>query len=233
VFLRNDIYELLVESMPDRGKLSKVSLDWTDANLLREILRRRFVSNIKEKNTDFNTIWRNIAVSHICNGQESSQYVIDRCLMRTRALIDFLNHAKAHAVNLRHSKILEEDFLEGERAYSTDLINQIDFEIQDVHPEVQDCLFCFVEAPNLLDEKQLHSLFDRLSLPSEKCEKLIVLFLWYGFLGLLREDGNVTYIYHVNYEMRKLIALKDKAPKNEIVYTINPAFWAGLDIKNS
>lgn len=232
VFLRNDVYEFLVESMPDRGKLSKVSLDWTDANLLREILRRRFVSNIKDKDADFNTIWRTIAASHICNGQESSQYVIDRCLMRPRALLDFLNHAKAHAVNLRHVKILEEDFIEGERAYSTDLINQIDLEIQDVHPEVQDCLYCFIEAPNLLDEKQLHSIFDRLVLPAEKYEELIVLFLWYGFLGLLREEGNTTYIYHVNYEMRKLIALRNKMPKNEIVYAINPAFWAGLDIRS-
>ena len=43
VFLRNDIYEILLERTPDRGKESKVTLDWTDPDLLRELLRRRFV----------------------------------------------------------------------------------------------------------------------------------------------------------------------------------------------
>jgi hypothetical protein len=231
IFLRNDVYELLVESMPDRGKISKIALDWTDSNLLRELLRRRFVSNIKDKSADFATIWRNIAQSHICDGQESSQYVIDRCLMRPRALIDFLTHAKAHAVNLRHSKILEEDFREGERAYSTDLINQIDLEIKDVYPEAENSLYAFIEAPSLLDEKQLHTFFERLGLPTDKYEKMIELFLWYGFLGILREDGNTIFIYDVNYEMRKLVALKNKRPETDMVYSVNPAFWAGLDIK--
>lgn len=231
VFLRNDVYELLVESMPDRGKVSKIALDWTDPNLLRELLRRRFVSNVKDKTADFATIWRNIAQSHICGGQESSQYVIDRCLMRPRALLDLLNHAKAHAVNLRHSRILEEDFIEGARAYSTDLINQIDLEIQDVYPEAQNSLYAFVEANSLLDEKQLHDYFGRLNLPEDRYDKMIELFLWYGFLGMLREDGNSTYIYDVNYDMRKLKALRKKRGASDMVYAINPAFWAGLDIK--
>ena len=233
VFLRNDVYELLIQSMPDRGKISKIALDWTDPNLLREVLRRRFVSNIQDKSTEFSTIWRNISQSHIFGGQESSQYIIDRCLMRPRALIDLLNHAKAHAVNLRHAKILEEDFKEGERAYSTDLINQIDLEIQDVYPLAINSLYAFIEAPSLLDEKQLHTYFNRLGLPVENYDQMIELFLWYGFLGILREDGTMTYIYDVNYEMRKLVALKKMRQENEIVYSVNPAFWAGLDIKSS
>jgi hypothetical protein len=231
VFLRNDVYELLVESMPDRGKISRITLDWTDGNLLRELLRRRFVSNLKDKDVDFATIWRKITESHIHAGHESSQYVMERCLMRPRALLDFLNHAKAHAVNLRHTKILEEDFTAGEKAYSTDLINQIDLEIQDVYPEVRNSLYAFIEAPNLLDEKQLHNYFMRLGLSSERFVQMTELLLWYGFIGILREDGVTTYIYDVHYEMRKLIALKNARPQKDLVYSINPAFWFGLDIK--
>jgi hypothetical protein len=109
-FIRNDVYELLVGSLPDRGKMSKIALDWTDPGLLKELLRRRFILSVKDKEADFETIWRNLAETHIFGGQESSAYVLNRCLMRPRALIDFLNHAKGHAVNLRHTKILEEDF---------------------------------------------------------------------------------------------------------------------------
>ena len=61
---------------------------------------------------------------------------------------------------------------------------------------------------------------------------MIEIFLWYGFLGILRDDGSTTYIYEVNYDMRKLIALRNKRQDKDMVYLINPAFWAGLDIKN-
>ena len=134
-------------------------------------------------------------------------------------------------MNLRHGKILEEDFKEGERAYSTDLINQIDLEIQDVYPEVEDSLYAFIESPNILDEKQLHRYFERLGLSADRFTKMTELLLWYGFLGILRDDGNTTYIYDVNYEMRKLVPLKNKRPESDLVYCINPAFWLGLDIK--
>ena len=43
VFIRDDIYELLVEGTPDRGKESRLSLDWKDDDLLREIVRSRLV----------------------------------------------------------------------------------------------------------------------------------------------------------------------------------------------
>jgi hypothetical protein len=151
--------------------------------------------------------------------------------MRPRALIDFLNHAKAHAVNLRHTKILEEDFRLGERAYSTDLINQIDLEIQDINPEASDSLYAFIEAPSLLDNPQLQTYLNRLGLPTTSHEQLTEFLMWYAFLGILREDGTTTYIHDVNYEMRKLLALRDARRPTELVYRINPAFWAGLDIK--
>jgi hypothetical protein len=230
-FIRNDVYELLVGSIPDRGKMSKITLDWTDPRLLKELLRRRFIVSVKDKEADFETIWRNLVQTHIFGGQESSAYILDRSLMRPRALIDFLSHAKAHAVNLRHTKILEEDFKLGERAYSTDLINQIDLEIQDVNPEASESLYAFIEAPSLLDNAQLEIYLARLGLTTTSHEKLTELLLWYSFLGILREDGTTTYIHDVNYEMRKLIALRDTRGPTDLVYRINPAFWAGLEIK--
>jgi hypothetical protein len=128
---------------------------------------------------------------------------------------------------------LEEDFVSGEESYSTDLINQIDLEIQDVYPEAHDSLYAFIEAPNLLDKAQLTRYLEQLGLTAERSEKLIELLLWYGFLGIFRADGTITYIYDVNYEMRKLVALRDQRTAADLVYSINPAFWAGLDIKRS
>jgi hypothetical protein len=52
--------------------------------------------------------------------------------------------------------------------------------------------------------------------------------LWFGFIGVVRENGAVAYIYSVNYNMKHLLGLA-KDPKAS-VYQINPAFWAGLEI---
>ena len=143
VFLRNDIYELLVKNTPDRGKESKVTLDWTDPDLLRELLRRRFVFSGVDEAATFDDTWRSLAVSHV-GGEESSQYLIDRCLMRPRALIDLVNHCKSVAINLRHSRIAESDLLKGVSAFSTDLVTEIVLEIQDVLPEAEDLLYEFL-----------------------------------------------------------------------------------------
>ena len=60
LFLRNDVYELLVENTTDRGKTSRVTLDWTDAEMLREMLRRRLVNNNLDPDADFDSIWQRI-----------------------------------------------------------------------------------------------------------------------------------------------------------------------------
>jgi len=87
VFLRNDVFELLVSETPDRGKEGRVSLDWSDRDLLRELLRRRLVYSDMPSDKSFEDLWRRICVSHV-NGEESSEYLIERSLMRPRALID-------------------------------------------------------------------------------------------------------------------------------------------------
>src|SRR5208283_6050699 len=60
VFIRNDVYELLVDETPDRGKESKVSLDWTDYDGLRELLRRRIAYNGISDTSSFLSAWRGI-----------------------------------------------------------------------------------------------------------------------------------------------------------------------------
>lgn len=230
-FIRNDVYELLVESMPDRGKIAKATLDWTDAEMLRELLRRRFISNLEKKDIEFDVIWRSVAVSHLSDGQETSEYLVRRCLMRPRALIDILSHCRGHAINLGHEKIEEGDFLEGESAYSTDLVSQVSLELEDVFPGGEESLYSFIEAPRLLDREQLYARLSQTNVPTDKQEELVKVLLWYGVLGILRTSAEETYIYDVNYEMKKLLALVTQRPAKDLVYVVNPAFWQGLDIQ--
>jgi hypothetical protein len=229
VFLRNDVFELLIEETPDRGKEARVLVDWTDPDLLRELLRRRLVSHLPSDNT-FSELWNTICVS-LVEGEESSQYLIDRSLMRPRALLNLFTHCRSNAVNLGHPRIGEEDIRKGLRAYSTDLVYDIGLEIRDIFPEAEDALYVFIESPATLPDPELHDLLANSDLDASKFDDVIELLLWFGVLGVVRAQSEVTYIFNVNYDMHLLNGIAKKLRNKGLVYHINPAFWAALDIK--
>jgi hypothetical protein len=131
VFVRNDVYQLLVDASADYGKESRAVLDWTDPDLLREVLRRRLIRNALPEDTSFARVWSQICVSHY-HGEETSQYLIDRSLMRPRNLIKLVAHCRGFAVGLERARIETEDLEKGLRAYSIDLITEADQELTDI-----------------------------------------------------------------------------------------------------
>lgn len=232
VFIRNDVYELLIATTPDRGKTTNITLDWTDPELLRELLRRRFVYTEKDLDnaTSFDDIWRQIAVTHI-QGEETSQYLIDRSLMRPRAIIDLVRFCRSHAVNLGHERIEIADIEHGEETFSGTLLNNIDFEIQDILPDVPNLLYEFIESEEVVSGQAIETILAK-SVGKTNVEKILRLLLWYGFIGIIRENGETTYIYSVKYEMKRLQALIQKRGIEEISFRINPAFWRALEIQH-
>jgi hypothetical protein len=230
VFLRNDIYELLVEETPDRGKESKVLLDWTDRDMLRELLRRRIVFNDLDEASNFETIWPLVCVSHI-EGEDSADYLIDRCLMRPRYLLDLVGHCRGFAVNLKHTKIEREDLAKGIKAYSGDLLSEIGLEIRDVAPNAEDVLYAFIGSPQLMSEDRLETVLKEYGVPEEDMPKVIDVLLWYGFLGVQGEDTAPTYIYDVTYNFKILKGLLRKLRSAGLIFCVNPGFWSGLQIQ--
>ena len=229
IFLRNDVYELLVEETPDRGKEAKVILDWTDSDLLRELLRRRFTYSGFPTDQTFEQMWLTLCTSHI-NGEESSQFLIDRSLMRPRCLIDLVNHCRSFAVNLGHARIEPDDIMKGLSAYSTDLISEIRLEIRDIFPEAENVLYEFIGAPSRLSSQELISILTCPRVKQEQIEAIINILLWYGVVGVVRVNSETTYIYSVNYDMNLLQGIIRKLDSTGLVYSINPAFWPGLEI---
>lgn len=110
VFVRNDVYELLMKSSADYGKDMRAVLDWTDPDMLREMLRLRLVSGIEgiDEKVSFEEVWRQICISHY-RGEESAAYMIERSLMRPRNLLKIFAHTKGFASNFNHTKIDESD----------------------------------------------------------------------------------------------------------------------------
>ncbi len=228
VFVRNDVYQLLVEASADYGKESRAVLDWTDPDLLREVLRRRLIRNALPDDTLFARVWSQICVSHY-HGDETSQYLIDRSLMRPRNLIKLVAHCRGFAVGLERARIEEEDLEKGLRAYSIDLITEADQELTDILGADTDLIYHFIGEGQEFDQGKLESILSGAGVPADKTAKVIQFMLYYGFLGVRRGGENPRYIFDLGYDMKLLTTLAIKASDN-LTYVLNPAFHPGLNL---
>ncbi|MBN9091475.1 MAG: hypothetical protein J0J01_31535 [Reyranella sp.] len=230
VFLRNDVYQYLVQSIPDRGKDLRVSLDWSDPGQLRELIRRRLIYNGWSLSVEFLRAWNDIAVE-TCHGRESSEVLIEHSLMRPRYLLAILNHCRGAAVNNGHSRIEQGDIEAGLRAYSNDLLVDTDNELRDLMPEAKDVLYQLVgEEPDIL-EPDLHEHFARAGVPAGQNERVTELLLWYGVIGIVGKGDWVGYIFDAAYDVKKMKILREKEGGQIPLYRVHPAFRSGLDVK--
>ena len=227
VFLRNDVYELLVKETADRGKEASVLLDWTDPDLLRELVRLRIVSNGLPEGTDFYTAWSRLIVSHF-RGEETSQYLIERSLMRPRFLLNLINHCKSFAINLNHELIEESDIEKGINAYSSDLLRDIGYELRDVASESENILYSFIGSNPTLSEEEVLGLIGESLDSEEEPAKIFNLLLWYGFLGLKINSDDPKFIYDFSYNKALMDGIKNRAVNCQIA--IHQAFWPALMI---
>jgi molybdopterin-guanine dinucleotide biosynthesis protein len=229
IFLRNDVYQLLMHETSDFGKEMRTSLDWNDRDLLRELLRSRLAANDQIPNdVSFDRVWGEICVPLI-DGTESSEYLIERSLMRPRNLLKQIIHCRGSAINLRHEKILEEDIRKGLASYSTDLLIEIDQEITQIDSRAAGLLYVFANERAECSRDDLEVPFDIKKIPSYQIDRIIDFLLYYGFLGVKVVGADPKYIHDVNYDMRMIKTTIEKYAK-AICYVINPAFWPALSI---
>ena len=206
VFLRNDVFEHLVDSTSDRGKETRANVDWDDPVLLRELVRRRIVRALppEQQEVDFSHIWTSICVP-IMSGEDSSQYLIDRSLMRPRSLLDLIGHCRGYAINLGHARIEKDDIEKGCSAFSNDLLSELDLEIRDVYASAENLLYAFIGAPRSLTRPNLLQILTTHGVSDSDVDDVISLLLWFGFLGFAWTDNSHRYIYSFHYNMKVLV----------------------------
>lgn len=229
VFVRNDVYELLIKSSADYGKDMRAVLDWTDPDMLREMLRLRLVSGIDsiDENVSFDQVWRDICISHY-RGEESAAYMIERSLMRPRNLLKIFAHSKGFASNFNHAKIDESDIEKGLRAYSQDLLIELDHELADVFPAAPDLLYSFLDCQSALTATELQVVIRSGGVADADVDRVLGFLLYYGVIGLVTDTGE-QYIFDVNYDS-KLLRIRAERQGERARYVINPAFWPALGI---
>jgi hypothetical protein len=231
VFVRNDVYQLLMDQTADFGKESKADLDWRDAELLRNMMRMRLIQNDLPKKASFEEAWSSICVSHV-DGEESSQFMIDRSLMRPRNFLKLFNCCRGFAVNLQHEKIQQEDIIKGLDAYSNDLLVEADQELADIDRKASRLIYNFLGESTEYTHEELKILLDNGELTPDDTDKVIEFMLYYGILGISYAGNDPQYIFDIGYNME---IFKTRITKNlaAIRFTLNPAFWPALHINTS
>lgn len=199
LMLRNDVYELLVEDQSDRGKEDKIVVDWDSYAALRQVIERRIYASTILEATSRGADWRDIA-EPIIDGVDSMQWVIERCLMRPRYLIQIVNECIGQAIATSHQKISNEDFLEGYRLYSLDIIGNTNYEMRDVFPESNDAIYALIGLPRrtTIEDVEIALLDNGFS--KDKLQKIEKLFFWFAVLGAKTGGGEEKYIYDYRYE---------------------------------
>ena len=90
LFLRNDVYEHLVDVQSDRGKEGKIIVDWESRIALREIIERRIEVTTQGDNNKKGAEWKDISTA-IIEETDSLDWLVDRSLMRPRYLIQLVH----------------------------------------------------------------------------------------------------------------------------------------------
>lgn len=230
VFIRNDVYELLMEGTADYGKDRRANLDWTDRRQLVELLIRR----LEYAHNAFHAmptkeIWRTI----FADGREPNSGInlfLDHSLLRPRNLIKLFQHCKGFAVNVSHEQIGADDVKSALEAYSRDLVTEINREIGDVFPQAPRVLYDLAHEKADITHDDLLVFGELKQLDRVNSERLIDLLFYYAVIGLPEDDGRCTFIYDTQYDMDLLRALARKRG-GVPTYRIHQAYWPALRIK--
>jgi len=226
VFLRNDIYELMVSETPDRGKSGQIVIDWTDRAKLRQLIFARMKASTGNRDTSFEAMWSRFACEQV-GTRPSFDYFVDHCLMRPRFLINIIEAAIANAVNRGHSHLQEDDCRDAVRHHALYLVNDFGYEIRDVSGLPEDLLYTFVGVTELLTHPEIIECLQKAPVQAAQMDLAVKLLLWYGVLGVATKEGVAKYIYDYDYNYKRLVAEANFFDTDRL-YVVNPALHVAL-----
>ena len=131
-------------------------------------------------------IWPNVSTPTV-REMPSLDYVVQQSLFRPRSMVDFLYQCKSTAVNRRHQKIDESDFLAASRAFSVLMIENISLELRDINPAYEGLLYEFVGREPSINRSELNKLvkvFLGKDTSNDTLAEVVNLLLWFGFIGV-------------------------------------------------
>jgi energy-coupling factor transporter ATP-binding protein EcfA2 len=226
VFVRDDVYSLLMQGSADYGKEMRASLDWSEPYLLCQMLKRRISVSLRSSVAREDDRWAAVCVSHY-SGEPWLEFMAGRSLMRPRNLLKLFRFAVGYAINMGHHKIEPEDITRGLLTYAQDLIIEIDRELTDIFPMAKGLIREFSEENSEFSHDELLILIQVAGLSENEAQIVINVLLYYGVIGVKKVGEEPMYIYDVNYGIEMLhVRIRKWAQSTK--YIVTPALWPAL-----
>lgn len=228
IFVRRDVYDLLVDETPDRGKEQFVNLDWSDIELLKELLLKRFRYQAPELSGNFEDVWANLFEVHVA-GENSFQYIINRTFLRPRDLLNFVRKCIQIAVSRDHNRVSPEDIVSAENQFSEDMLNELRYEIRDILSNKKEPLLAFMGVNKFLSKEDIQIILIELGVHENNIDNLLDILLWFSFLGIKKGEDEY-YSYNFLYNLEKLKLLIKNEDNSSACFCIHPAFRMALKL---
>ncbi len=229
VFVRRDVFDLLINETPDRGKESYANLDWSDVELIKELLVKRFRHKAIELEGTFEEIWSQLFNPHI-SGESSFSYILSRTFLRPRDILNFVRKSVQVAVSRNHLRVEPEDVNTAEQDFSEDMLNELRYEMRDIFPELPNLLLTFFGAKKNLSRDDINVLFLDAQVSEDRLDEVLDILLWFSFLGV-HQDDDEHYSYRFLYNIPKLKSLVKDKDSSLRAFCIHPAFRVALAIE--
>jgi len=228
IFIRKDVFDHLVDLTPDRGKETNVNLDWSDIELVKELLLKRIRYQAPELKGSFEEVWGRL-FDPLVEGESSFHYLLSRTFLRPRDILNFIRKCIQVAVSRGHTRVQEEDVLTAESQYSVDMFDELRYEIRDIYPDIPDFGLSFLNVTAPISADEVYQRLKEAHVLEVQLVDVKNILLWFSFLGVHSSD-NDSYAYEVFYDVAKLDAKNKSKGNSEIFYSIHPAFRKALTV---
>lgn len=230
MFLRSDIFTQVIKYARERDKIVYSRIAWDDPSILIRVLEERFFSI--SSLTESSDIWSRYFCDTV-QGIKTKEYLTQAILPRPRDLIYFAKTAIAQAVNLRKSKVEEQDILEAHKKYSQYALDSIIVENSIQVEALEALLYEFTGATDVVDMFDIAEAMERSSIPKARLDEVVNLLCDLTFLGREISEGEFKFLYNdeerakMQTMARKTVQMRGEKSQR---FRINPAFHDYLEI---
>lgn len=153
VFVRADIFEMVVEQAREPDKIRFQRITWDDRQRLQILADSRLMAAVGATDQDFDAarLWQRFFTQSVYD-QTIFDYIFSIILYRPRDLLFFLGAAISSAVNRRHDTVKEDDFVKAEEDYSGFAYQSMLVELREKIPHIEDILTEFMGGNSILSE---------------------------------------------------------------------------------
>jgi len=95
-----------------------------------------------------------------------------------------------------------------------------------------DVRYLFIGSSKTIDYEGLVIRFIDHGVIEEDWSRLIDVLLWYGIIGYAKDADESIYIHDTSYNLKLLKGLGSQFKTRGKLFSINPAFWAGLQLSD-